>query len=70
MYTLAQLDIFVRVAKTGSFNKAAEEAYITPSAVMKHINNPIKVGKINATNVQNLLFVSFLIVNIVVLHGK
>lgn len=39
MYTLAQLDIFVRVAKTGSFNKAAEEAYITPSAVMKHINN-------------------------------
>lgn len=39
MYTLNQLEIFVRVAETGSFNKAAEEAFLTPSAVMKHVNN-------------------------------
>ncbi len=39
MYTLNQLEIFVRVAETGSFNKAAEEVFLTPSAVMKHVNN-------------------------------
>ena len=33
-----QLETFVRVADAGSFNKAAEELYITPTAVMKQIN--------------------------------
>lgn len=33
-----QLDTFLRVANAGSFNKAAEESYITPTAVMKQIN--------------------------------
>lgn len=33
-----QLDTFIRVADAGSFNKAAEEAYITPTAVIKQIN--------------------------------
>lgn len=30
-----QLDTFLRVADAGSFSKAAEEAYITPTAVIK-----------------------------------
>ncbi|MCD8097381.1 MAG: LysR family transcriptional regulator [Lachnospiraceae bacterium] len=33
-----QLETFVRVADAGSFNKAAEESYITPTAVIKQIN--------------------------------
>lgn len=33
-----QLETFLRVADAGSFNKAAEEAYITSTAVMKQIN--------------------------------
>lgn len=33
-----QLDTFLRVADAGSFNKAAEAAYITPTAVIKQIN--------------------------------
>lgn len=33
-----QLDTFLRVADAGSFNKAAELAYITPTAVIKQIN--------------------------------
>ena len=33
-----QLETFIRVADVGSFNKAAEEAYITPTAVIKQIN--------------------------------
>lgn len=33
-----QLDTFIRVADEGSFNKAAEQAYITPTAVIKQIN--------------------------------
>lgn len=33
-----QLETFLRVADAGSFNKAAEDAYITPTAVMKQIN--------------------------------
>lgn len=33
-----QLDTFLRVADAGSFNKAAEELYITPSAVIKQVN--------------------------------
>ena len=33
-----QLEPFLRVAEAGSFNKAAEEAYITPTAVIKQIN--------------------------------
>lgn len=33
-----QLETFLKVADAGSFNKAAEEAYITPTAVIKQIN--------------------------------
>lgn len=33
-----QLDTFIRVADAGSFNRAAEESYITPTAVIKQIN--------------------------------
>lgn len=33
-----QLETFIRVADAGSFNKAAEELYITPTAVIKQIN--------------------------------
>ncbi len=33
-----QLETFIRVADAGSFNKAAEQAYITPTAVLKQIN--------------------------------
>ena len=34
-----QLETFLRVADAGSFNKAAEEAFITPTAVIKQINS-------------------------------
>ncbi len=34
-----QLDTFFMVAKQGSFSKAAEALYITPSAVIQQINN-------------------------------
>lgn len=33
-----QLDTFIRVAKAGSFSKAAQSAYITPTAVIKQMN--------------------------------
>lgn len=33
-----QLETFLRVADAGSFNKAAAEAYITPTAVIKQMN--------------------------------
>ena len=33
-----QLDTFIKVADAGSFNKAAEECFITPTAVIKQIN--------------------------------
>ena len=33
-----QLETFLRVADAGSFNKAAEESYITPTAIIKQIN--------------------------------
>lgn len=33
-----QLETFIKVADAGSFNKAAEELYITPTAVIKQIN--------------------------------
>lgn len=33
-----QLETFLRVADAGSFNKAAEESYITSTAVIKQIN--------------------------------
>ncbi|WP_405384048.1 LysR family transcriptional regulator [Phascolarctobacterium sp.] len=33
-----QLETFLRVADAGSFNKAAERLYITPTAVIKQIN--------------------------------
>ena len=34
----SQLETFIRVADAGSFNKAAEKGYITPTAVIKQIN--------------------------------
>lgn len=33
-----QLDTFLRVADAGSFHKAAEEAFLTPTALIKQIN--------------------------------
>lgn len=33
-----RLDTFLHVADAGSFNRAAEESYITPTAVIKQIN--------------------------------
>ena len=33
-----QLDTFLCVAEAGSFSKAAEKMYITPTAVIKQIN--------------------------------
>lgn len=33
-----QIETFLKVADAGSFNKAAEELYITPTAVIKQIN--------------------------------
>lgn len=33
-----QLATFIRVADAGSFSKAAEASYITPTAVIKQIN--------------------------------
>ena len=33
-----QLDTFIKTADAGSFSKAAEESYITPTAVIKQIN--------------------------------
>jgi len=33
-----QLETFIRVADAGSFSKAAEQAFITPTAVIKQIN--------------------------------
>lgn len=33
-----QLETFIKVADAGSFNKAAEESYITTTAVIKQIN--------------------------------
>ena len=33
-----QLETFIRVADAGSFNKAATDLYITPTAVIKQIN--------------------------------
>ncbi len=33
-----QLETFLRVADAGSFSKAAESSYITPTAVIKQIN--------------------------------
>lgn len=32
------LDTFIKVADAGSFNKAAEELFISPNAIMKQIN--------------------------------
>lgn len=39
MYNLNQLSTFVKVAELGSFNKVAEEEFISPNAVMMQINN-------------------------------
>ena len=38
-----QLETFLRVADAGSFNKAAEESYITPTAVIKQYH-PVLPG--------------------------
>lgn len=38
MYNL-QLETFIAVADAGSFNKAAEQLYVTPTAVIKQINH-------------------------------
>ncbi len=32
------LDTFIKVTDAGSFNKAAEELFISPNAIMKQIN--------------------------------
>lgn len=32
------LDIFIEVADTGSFTKAAEKFFVSPTAIMKQIN--------------------------------
>lgn len=34
-----KLDIFIKVADTGSFSKAAEQLYVSPTAVIKKINS-------------------------------
>ena len=34
----SQLEMFIKVADAGSFNKAAKESYITPTAVIKQMN--------------------------------
>lgn len=34
-----QLETFLQVADASSFNKAAEEVYITPTAIIKQINS-------------------------------
>lgn len=33
-----RLETFIKVAEVGSFTKAADDLYITPTAVMKQIN--------------------------------
>lgn len=33
-----RLETFVKVAECGSFTKAADDLYLTPTAVMKQIN--------------------------------
>ena len=38
-----KLETFIKVAECGSFTKAAEDLYITPTAVMKQINALEKV---------------------------
>lgn len=39
MYNLNHLWTFMKVAELGSFHKVAREAYMSPNAVMKHINS-------------------------------
>lgn len=39
MYNLNQLWTFMRVAELGSFHKVSREAYMSPNAIMKQINN-------------------------------
>ncbi|MFQ9396601.1 MAG: hypothetical protein ACLR2E_24490 [Lachnospiraceae bacterium] len=39
-----QLETFIRVADAGSFNKAAEESYITPT-VQRFLDAAKKLGK-------------------------
>lgn len=48
-----QLDTFISVAENGSFSKAAEALYVTPTAVMKQINSleeRLGVALFNRTN--------------------
>lgn len=47
------LDVFIQVANTGSFSKAGEKLYISPTAVMKQMNlmeNEIGLSLLNRTN--------------------
>ena len=43
-----QLDTFIQAADAGSFSRAAELLYISPTAVMKQINllDPHRCGKV------------------------
>lgn len=48
-----RLETFLKVAESGSFTKASEELYITPTAVMKQINsleNELSVSLFARTN--------------------
>lgn len=48
-----RLETFVKVAQSGSFTKAAEELYLTPTAVMKQINaleKDLRVALFDRTN--------------------
>ena len=48
-----QIDTFIKVAESGSFSKAAELLYITPTAVMKQINsleNELSITLFERTN--------------------
>ena len=48
-----QLDTFIKVAELGSFSKAAEAMYITPSAViqqMNHLEKELQIPLLQRTN--------------------
>jgi len=48
-----QLDTFIKVAELGSFSKAAEAMYITPSAViqqMNHLEKELQIQLLHRTN--------------------
>ena len=52
---IQNLQTFLAVAKLGSFTKAAEQNFISPTAVMKQINKLINVIKIvNLTHIDSI----------------